>query len=93
MSKCLRLTTVQEVVIALALRCSSNSEVRTLAQTHLRTSVPALIQSYIDTQGISRQHEGGLHDTSPEILHLVLSVVLNNPKEVGLTNDIHSSFF
>lgn len=92
MSKCLHLSPVQEVVIALALRCSSNPEIRTLAQTHLRSSVPALIQSYIDTQGISRQHEGGLHETTPEVLHLILSAVLNNPKEVGLTNDIHSSF-
>lgn len=92
MNKCLRLSAVEEVVIALALKSSSNPEIRSLAQAHLRTSVPALVQSYIETQGTSRQHEGGLHETSPEVLHLVLSAVLNNPKEIGLTNDIHTNF-
>lgn len=92
MSKCLRLSAAQEVVIALALRCSSNLEIRTLAHAHLRTSIPTLVQSYIETQGISRQHEGGLHETTPEVLHLILSAILDNPKDVGLTNDIHTRF-
>ncbi|KAJ8969734.1 hypothetical protein NQ317_006395, partial [Molorchus minor] len=92
LSKCLRLSAVQEVVFALALRHSSNSEVASLAQAHLRASVPALVQSYIDTEGSSRQHEGGLHETTPEVLHLILSAVLKTPKEVGITNDIHTTF-
>lgn len=92
MCKCLRLSAVQEVVFALALRHSTNPEISTLAQAQLRTSVPALVQSYIDTEGSSRQHEGGLHDTTPEILHLILSAVLKSPKEVGLSNDIHTIF-
>ncbi|KAK9891930.1 hypothetical protein WA026_017413 [Henosepilachna vigintioctopunctata] len=92
LSKCLRLSAVQEVVFALALRHSSNSEIVSLAQTHLRASVPALVQSYIDTEGSSRQHEGGLHETTPEVLNLILSAILKSPKEVGLTNDIHQTF-
>lgn len=92
LSKCLRLSAVQEVVFALALRHSSIPEVTTLAQSHLRITVPALVQSYIETEGSSRQHEGGLHETTPEVLHLILSAILKSPKEVGLTNTIHQSF-
>ncbi|KAL3275904.1 hypothetical protein HHI36_020639 [Cryptolaemus montrouzieri] len=92
LSKCLRLSAVQEVVFALALRHSLSSEVASLAQTHLRATVPALVQSYIDTEGSSRQHEGGLHETTPEVLHLILTAILKSPKEVGLTNDIHQTF-
>lgn len=90
--KCLRLSAVQEVVFALALRHSLNEEVSQLAQSHLRTCFPALVQSYIDTEGSSRQHEGGLHETSPEVLHLILSAVLKSPKDLGLTNDVHTTF-
>lgn len=92
LSKCLRLSAVQEVVFAIALRHSSNPEIANLAQAHLRASVPALVQSYIDTEGSSRQHEGGLHETTPEVVHLILSVILKTPKEVGLTNDVHTTF-
>ncbi|KAG5879168.1 hypothetical protein JTB14_029970 [Gonioctena quinquepunctata] len=92
LSKCLRLSAVQEVIFALALRHSSVPEVANLSQVHLRASVPALVQSYIDTEGSSRQHEGGLHETTPEVLHLILSALLKNPKELGLTNGIHTTF-
>lgn len=90
--KCLRLSAVQEVIFALALRHSSNAEVSSLAQSHLRTCFPALVQSYIDTEGSSRQHEGGLHETSPEVLHIILSAVLKSPKDLGLSNDVHTAF-
>ncbi|KAF2893609.1 hypothetical protein ILUMI_12564 [Ignelater luminosus] len=90
--KCLRLSAVQEVVCALALQHSSNSEIASVAQAYLRSCVPALVQTYIDTEGSSRQQEGGLHDTTPEILHLILSAVLKSPKEVGISNDIHTVF-
>lgn len=92
MCKCLRLSAVQEVIFALALRHSANTEISTLALAQLRTTVPALVQSYIDTEGSSSQHEGGLHETTPEVLHLILSAVLKSPKEVGLANDIHTTF-
>ncbi|XP_076264687.1 CCR4-NOT transcription complex subunit 1 isoform X3 [Rhynchophorus ferrugineus] len=92
LSKHLHLTAVQEVLFALALRHSSISEVSCLAQSHLRHSVPLLVQSYIETEGSSRQHEGGLHETTPEVLHLILSAILEAPKEVGVTNDIHTTF-
>ncbi|XP_030756048.1 CCR4-NOT transcription complex subunit 1 isoform X2 [Sitophilus oryzae] len=92
LSKHLRLSAVQEVLFALALRHSSISEVSNLAQSHLRVTVPLLVQSYIDTEGSSRQHEGGLHETSPEVLHFILSAILESPKEVGLTNEKHTTF-
>lgn len=82
LSKCLRLSAVQEVIFALALRHSSDPELTKLAEARLRTTLPALVQSYIDTEGSGAQHEGGLHETTPEVLHLILSAVLKNPKEV-----------
>ena len=54
--------------------------------------MPALVQSYISTEGSSNQHVGGLHETSPEVLHLILSVALKSHKEVGLSNELHTTF-
>lgn len=88
--KCLRLSAVQEAIFALALLHSSNPEIVNIAQSHLRSCIPGLVQSYIDTEGSSRQHEGGLHETSPEVLHLILSAILKSPKDLGLTNEIHA---
>lgn len=88
--KCLRLSAVQEVIFALALLHSSNPDVVNIAQAHLRSCIPSLVQSYIDTEGSSRQHEGGLHETTPEVLHLILSAILKSPKDLGLTNEIHA---
>lgn len=83
LSKLLHFSAVQEVIFTLALRHSSHQEVVSAADTHLHNIVPALVQSYIDTEGsTSSRHEGALHDTTPEILHLILSIILNNPKEV-----------
>lgn len=86
------MSAIQEVVVALVLRHSSTTEIATLAQSHLRTCLPALVQSYIDTEGSTRQHEGGLHETTPEVLHLILSAILQSPKDVGLSTDTHSAF-
>lgn len=46
---------------------------------------------FLDTGG-NRQYEESLQETSPELLHLILSSILESPKEVGLTNDIHTTF-
>lgn len=86
LSKCLHLTVVQEVIFVLALRHSADSEIVTVADNHLRSIIPGLVQSYVDSEGgggSGSRHEGALHDTTPEILHLILSVILNNPKEVS----------
>lgn len=89
--KCLRLSPVQEVVFALALLHSSNFDVSSLAQSHLRGCVPSLVQSYIDTEGSGHQQEGGLHETTPEVLHLILSLIEHSPKEVGLSSEVHAA--
>lgn len=91
-SKTIRLSAVQEVVLVLVLRHSSNKELANLACAHLRVYLPALVQSYIDTEGSTRQHEGGLHETTPEVLHLILSAVLQSYKKVGLTKEVHEAF-
>ncbi|XP_019755712.2 CCR4-NOT transcription complex subunit 1 isoform X2 [Dendroctonus ponderosae] len=90
-TKCLRLSSVREVLFALVLRNSTFPEIASAAHSHLRTAVPQLVRSYIDTGG-NRQYEESLQETSPELLHLILSSILESPKEVGLTNDIHTTF-
>lgn len=72
--KILKLTPVQEVVFGLALVHSSNPEFQKLSVQFSRQKLPDLIGSYIDAESAtSRQQEGGLHDTTPEVLHLILT--------------------
>ncbi|KAL0280391.1 UNVERIFIED_CONTAM: hypothetical protein PYX00_001693 [Menopon gallinae] len=72
--KILKLTPVQEVVFGLALLHSSNPEFQKLSAQFTRQKLPDLIGSYIDAENsTSRQQEGGLHDTTPEVLHLILT--------------------
>ncbi|XP_066142150.1 CCR4-NOT transcription complex subunit 1 isoform X1 [Euwallacea fornicatus] len=91
-SKCLHLSTVGEVLFALALKHSSVRDISSVAHSHLRTAVPLLVRAYIDTGSTSRQYEGGLQETTTELLHFILSSVVEAPKEVGVTNDIHTTF-
>lgn len=86
------MTAVQEALFALALRHSSSPAVAGLAQAQLRASVPALVRSYVETAGSSQQHAGGLHETTPELLHLLLSAALRSPKDLGLSHETHAHF-
>ena len=89
----MRLTSVQEVAITSALRYSTlRADLSTLARTHLKTIVPALIESYIATSGHSTQHEGGLRETSAETLHFILTNFLKTPKEFGFSGETYVQF-
>ncbi|XP_044732731.1 CCR4-NOT transcription complex subunit 1 isoform X2 [Chrysoperla carnea] len=91
LSRILRLSAVQEVAIALALKHSSNSEIANCATVYVRNRLPPLVQSYLDTERSSSQQEG-LHDTSPEILHLILSSAIEKSKELGISQETITEF-
>lgn len=83
--KVLKLTSVQEVVFGLALIHSSNSEFQKLSAQFTKQKLPDLIGSYIDADNSnSRQQEGGLHDTTPEVLHLILTSLAQDKLSISV---------
>lgn len=94
LSKVLKLTPVQEVVFGLALLHSSNPETLVFATQFVRQKLPDLIRVYINSEtGNTTLPDGGLHDTTPEVLHLILSSVLFAPSEqFGVTPEVKEIF-
>nr|CAD7196956.1 unnamed protein product [Timema douglasi] len=93
LSKVLKLTPVQEVVFGLALLQSSNPDTQTLATHFVKSRLPELIVSYIETESSSTQQEGGLHDATPEVLHLILSNLLHGNKDhFGISSETKEAF-
>lgn len=80
---------MQEVVFAIALHHSQNSDISARANEHIQKQLPELIKNYVNTDNNKRQSEEGLHDSSPEILHLILTHVLleeESSSPLGLPN-------
>ncbi|KAJ9577751.1 hypothetical protein L9F63_005671, partial [Diploptera punctata] len=93
LSKVLKLTPVQEVAFGLALRHSTNPDTQNFATQFVKQKLPDLIRSYIDTESSSSQQEGGLHDATPEVLHLILTNLLFGPKDqFGITPETGDAF-
>ncbi|XP_039287191.1 LOW QUALITY PROTEIN: CCR4-NOT transcription complex subunit 1 [Nilaparvata lugens] len=94
LSKVLKLTPVQEVVFGLALLHSSNPETLIFATQFVRQKLPDLIRVYINSEtGSTTLPDGGLHDTTPEVLHLILSSVLFASSEhFGVTTEVKEVF-
>lgn len=91
----LSLTLVQEVVFAIALQHSENVELRGLALEDIKKQLPDLINNYIqsaDSTG-NKQQEDGLHDSSPEVLHLILTETLTDKNLYGLSSETKKTFF
>lgn len=88
----LGLTLVQEIVFAIALRHSENSELRTLALEDIRKQLPDLIKNYTNSENNSKQQEEGLHDSSPEVLHLILLEILKEKDFFGLAPEAKEKF-
>ncbi|XP_063987616.1 CCR4-NOT transcription complex subunit 1 [Diachasmimorpha longicaudata] len=88
----LNLTLVQNVVFALTLRHSSSSELRQLALEDLRKQLPELIKNYTNSENPSKQQEEGLHDSSPEVLHLILSQALDPKSSLNVAPDSLQKF-
>jgi CCR4-NOT transcription complex subunit 1 len=92
LSRVLRLTRVQEAVFGIGLLKSSDPELRTEASQFLKNKLPDLLRSYTDIDVGSGQ-EGGLNDIAIEVLHLLLSHLLQSPSdEVGVHAEQLSAF-
>ncbi|XP_064398380.1 CCR4-NOT transcription complex subunit 1-like [Halichondria panicea] len=77
-AKMLKLGRVQEVVFALGLTSSTDPEMSSHASQYLRSKLPELVRSYSD---LSSGFEGGFGDTAIEVLHLLLSYLLQGSEE------------
>ncbi|XP_024942334.1 CCR4-NOT transcription complex subunit 1 isoform X8 [Cephus cinctus] len=90
--KVLGLTLVQEVAFAIALLHSENADIRTLALEQIQKQLPGLIKNYINSEISNKHHEEGLHDSSPEVLYLILSEVFHEPNQFGLSSEGKEKF-
>lgn len=88
----LGLTLVQEVILAIALLHSENSDTRSLAAEDIQKQLPIVIENCTNSENSNKGQEEGLHDSSPEILHLVLHETLREPNNFGLTNEAKEKF-
>ncbi|XP_014252247.1 CCR4-NOT transcription complex subunit 1 isoform X3 [Cimex lectularius] len=94
-SKAVKLSPIQEVVFGIALLYSHNTEVASQATQFLKIKLPELIRSYINSDSNNCSvSEGGLSDTSPEVLHIILSEIhkLNSLELFGLTAETKEAF-
>ena len=89
LSKVLKLSRVQEVVFGLAQLNSTNSETRTFAAQFVKNKLPHLLNSYID-EGLGG--EGGLQDVAVEVLHLLLTHLVHNQQQLGITSQQKDAF-
>jgi len=92
LKKTLSLTLVQEVAFAIALQHSENSEICALALEHTQKQLPELIKNYINSETSNKQHEGGLHDSLPQVLQLILSQVFHATNPYNLPVEAKEKF-
>ncbi|XP_043501500.1 CCR4-NOT transcription complex subunit 1 isoform X2 [Polistes fuscatus] len=92
LKKVLGLTLVQEVAYAIVLQHSENIDIRTLSQEYVKKQLPELIKNYINSETSNKNHEEGLHDSSPEVLHLILSQVFHIPNQFGVSSEAKEKF-
>ncbi|KAG7189600.1 hypothetical protein KM043_017285 [Ampulex compressa] len=92
LKKVLGLTLVQEVAFAIALEHSENIEIRALALEQIQKQLPEIIKNYINSETSNKQHEEGLHDSSPEVLHLILSQAFHTGNQFGLSSEAKEKF-
>ncbi|XP_050527108.1 CCR4-NOT transcription complex subunit 1-like isoform X2 [Daktulosphaira vitifoliae] len=87
LSRILHLSPVQEVVFGLV--CLESTNYSTYALEFVKLKLPELIKSYTNSDFNTDQvTEGGLHDSSPEVLHLILSQVFTvNKIDFGISKE------
>lgn len=92
LKKTLGLSLVQEVAFAIALHHSENTEIRILALEHTQKQLPELIKNYVNSETSNKHHEEGLHDSSPEVLHLILSQTFHTANPYNLPAEAKEKF-
>jgi CCR4-NOT transcription complex subunit 1 len=91
--KGLRLSPVQEVVVALGLTLSFNPDLKHLASNHLKTKLPDLLRAFSDHDPGQSVHDSGLNEVSAEVLHtLLLYLLQHSEQDLGLTRDTVEAF-
>jgi len=89
-AKVLKLARVQEVVFALGLTASSDADIQHHASYHLRSKLPELVRSYSD---LSSGLEGGLGEVGIDVLHMLLTYLLQgSEEEVGVSRESIDAF-
>lgn len=83
---------MQEVVFSIALRNSQSKELKELALENIRKQLPELIRNYVDSKDGKKQTEEGLHDSSPEVLHLILSYYFQESSFLQLPAETKETF-
>ncbi|XP_025202841.1 CCR4-NOT transcription complex subunit 1-like isoform X4 [Melanaphis sacchari] len=88
LSRILHLSLVQEVVFGLV--CLESANYSTFALQFVKQKLPELIKSYINSDINTEQITGGgLHDSSPEVLHLILSHVFAVDDQIfGISKEV-----
>ncbi|VVC27811.1 Hypothetical protein CINCED_3A013043 [Cinara cedri] len=88
LSRILHLSLVQEVVFGLV--CLESTNYSAFALQFVKQKLPELIKSYINSDNNTEQVTGGgLHDSSPEVLHLILSHVFAADDQIfGISKEV-----
>lgn len=92
LKKTLGLSLVQEVAFAIALQHSENTDIRLLALEHIQKQLPELIKNYVNLETNNKHHEEGLHDSSPEVLHLILGQTFDTSNPYNLSSEEKEKF-
>lgn len=92
LKKTLDLTLVQEVAFAIALQHSENTEIRVLALEHTQKQLPELIKNYINSETNNKHHEGGLQDSLPQVLQLILGQAFHSSNLYNLPTEAKEKF-
>ena len=82
LSGTLKLKKAEEVAFAIALLHSRDQETAKQAEQFVQQRLPELVKNYVDSADCSGvAEEGGLHESSPELLHRLVSWLLYAPPE------------
>lgn len=89
-AKVLRLSKIQEVVFALGFIASSDPDLCSNATLHLKSKLPEVVRSFSD---LSSGLEGGLGDVAIEVLHMLLTYLIQHTEEeTGVSKDTIDAF-
>ena len=83
---------MQEVVFAIALQHSQNQDLQSRAIEDIQKQLPELIKHYINSEN-KKQNEVGILDSSPEILHLILSFIFEEPCKIEIPWETKEKLF
>lgn len=90
----LGLSLIQDVLVALALQHSQNTDIASRALDHIQKQLPELVKNYVDandTKNVNTNEEG-LHDASPEVLHQILTFLFEEDSKICLNPETKDKF-